>query len=240
MTFHSADDCNSVKFDARRTERSEGIVVFSVLNASVCGGCAAEIPKDGFLRMEKDQPRCLECADLDHLVYLPGGDAALTRRSRKHSTLSAVVVRFSRSRKRYERQGILVELAALELAEQECLNDQEQRARARERASVARGHADAEYVRSFAGQIGERYPGCPATEAETIAQHACQKYSGRVGRSAAARELDAAAIAMAVTAHVRHRHSEYDELLAKGWDRDEARTAVAAAVQGLLERWSGK
>jgi hypothetical protein len=35
----------------------------------------------------------------------------------------AVVVRFSRSRKRYERQGILVERAALERAGQECAED---------------------------------------------------------------------------------------------------------------------
>jgi hypothetical protein len=34
-----------------------------------------------------------------------------------------VVVRFSRARKRYERQGILVEEAALEQAEAQCLDD---------------------------------------------------------------------------------------------------------------------
>lgn len=221
-----------------RPEGADGIVVFSILNASVCGGCGEEIPKGGFLRMEKEQPLCLGCADLDHLVYLPGGDAALTRRSRKHSTLSAVVVRFSRARKRYERQGLLVELAALELAEQECLNDQEQRARVRERAGVARERADAEYVRAFAEQIRARHPECPAAEADAIARHACQKYSGRVGRSAAARQLDPAAIAMAVAAHVRHRHSEYDKLLAQGWNRGDARQAVAGEVQAVLERWS--
>jgi hypothetical protein len=47
-------------------------------------------------------------------VFLPAGDAALSRRARKASTLSAVVVRFSRPRKRYERQGILVEPKARE------------------------------------------------------------------------------------------------------------------------------
>ena len=41
---------------------------------------------------------CSECADLDHLTYLARGDAALTRRVRKHSGLSVAVVRFSRSR----------------------------------------------------------------------------------------------------------------------------------------------
>ncbi len=67
--------------------------------------------------MEGERPLCLTCADLDHLVYLPRGDTALTRRARKHSALSAVVVRFSRARKRYERQGVLVEESALEQAE---------------------------------------------------------------------------------------------------------------------------
>jgi hypothetical protein len=51
---------------------------------------------------------------LGQLVYVPSGDAALTRRARMHSPLSAVVVRFSRARKRYERQGILVSEVALE------------------------------------------------------------------------------------------------------------------------------
>jgi hypothetical protein len=61
------------------------------------------------LMMEGPGPICLTCADLDHLAFLPAGDATLTRRAKKASMLSAVVVRFSRTRKRYERQGILVE-----------------------------------------------------------------------------------------------------------------------------------
>lgn len=56
--------------------------------------------------VEKGQPLCLACADLDHLVFLPSGDGTLSRRARKQSALSAVVVRFSRARKRYERQGV--------------------------------------------------------------------------------------------------------------------------------------
>ena len=92
------------------------IVVFSILKPSACAECGEELWKGSFLRMEKGKPLCLECADLDHLVFLPRGDVALTRRSRKYSILSAVVVRFSRSRKRYERQGLLVESGALERA----------------------------------------------------------------------------------------------------------------------------
>jgi hypothetical protein len=225
---------------AGKRKRDDGIVVFSILKASVCSACGTEIPARGLLRMEKHQPVCLECADLDHLVLVPSGDSALTRRSLRHSTLSAVVVRFSRTRKRYERQGVLVEQAALERAEQECLDDEGRREWARERAAVARTRADADYIRAFAEQILARYPGCPGAEADSIAQHACQKYSGRVGRSAAARQFDSTAIDLAVTAHVRHVHSHYDKLLAQGWDRREGRDAVAGIVQDVLRRWMSR
>jgi hypothetical protein len=67
--------------------------------------------------MEDAGPMCMSCADLAHLVLLPSGDAALTRRARKHSRLSAVLVRVSRARKRYERQGVVVEDSAIEQAE---------------------------------------------------------------------------------------------------------------------------
>ena len=88
-----------------------------------------------------DTERAWRTADLDHLVFLAAGDAALTRRAKKASTLSAVVVRWSRTRKRYERQGILIEEAALEAAEQACLADEDARMRRRERDRVPRDEA---------------------------------------------------------------------------------------------------
>lgn len=100
---------------AERQGRAPALVVISPLRDWTCTGCGGT---GGLLLMEEQGPLCMECAGLDHLVYLPSGDAALTRRARSESTVSAVVVRFSRSRKRYERQGILVEEAALERAEQ--------------------------------------------------------------------------------------------------------------------------
>ena len=136
----------------------------------------------------------MSCADLDHLVFLGRGDAALTRRASRHSTLRAVVVRFSRSRKRYERQGMLVEEQALARAERECLSDAEARRLARERAAEHRQELDMEYVRAFAHRVGELFPGCPPDEQRVVAEHACQKYSGRVGRTAAAKELDPKAV----------------------------------------------
>jgi hypothetical protein len=219
------------------TEVNDEIVVFSILKPSACAECGEELWKGSFLRMEKGKPLCLECADLDHLVYLPRGDVALTRRSRKYSTLSAVVVRFSRSRKRYERQGLLVESAALERAEEECLDDEAKRRIAREKAAVAREQADHQYVAQFADSIRSRYPDCPPGEVEAVAKHTCEKYSGRVGRSAAAKSFDATAIDLAVKARIRHMHTEYDRLLSRGWERSEARSAVSDRVAEIMERW---
>jgi hypothetical protein len=187
--------------------------------------------------MEAERPLCLGCADLDHLVFLARGDAALTRRANRNSTLRAVVVRFSRTRKRYERQGVLVEESALTRAEQECLSDAEARHLARERAAERRQELDAEYVEKFARRVGDLFPRCPGDEQRAIAEHACQKYSGRVGRSAAAKELETSAVELAVRAHVRHAHTRYDELLSRGVTRGEARGLVAGVVAKRLEQW---
>jgi hypothetical protein len=216
---------------------SRDIVVFSILRDSVCAECQEEIGKGRFLRMEGERPLCLACADLDHLVFLPRGDTALTRRASKYSTLRPVVVRFSRSRGRYERQGILVEEAALERAERECLTDADARQRARERAAERREETDEHHVGEFAERVGKSFPGCPEPERRAIADHACRKYSGRVGRSAAARRFDGKAIDLAVRAHVRHGHTSYDALLARGVDRGEARASVRVAVDKVMERW---
>jgi hypothetical protein len=170
-------------------------------------------------------------------VFLPAGEAALTRRARKHSTLSAVVLQWSRARKRYERQGLLVEPAALDQAEQECLADSEARARRQEREAAGRAELDRQYVEQFARRVRELFPGCPAGREVAIAEHACLKYSDRVGRSAAAKSLEESAVRLAVIAHIRHAETDYDALLASGYDRREARSAVEAAVSQVLGRW---
>ncbi len=229
---------------AARTEQGAGdsshrdeIVVFWLVRDSTCAECGQELGKGRFLRMEAERPLCLACADLDHLVFLGRGDAALTRRASRYSALRAVVVRFSRSRKRYERQGVLVEETALGRAEEECLSDAEQRRLARERAAERRQELDAEYVKAFAERVGTLFPGCPVEEQHAIAEHACRKYSGRVGRSAVAKELEPKAIELAVRAHIRHVHTRYDALLGRGMSRHDAREAVADITARQLDRW---
>ena len=170
--------------------RNQELVVFWIIRDSACAECGAELGKGQFLRMEKDRPLCLSCADLDHLVFLPRGDSALTRRARKYSTLSPVVLRFSRPRKQYEREGVLVEEEALARAEQECVDDAEPRKLARARAAERRERMDEQYGRTFGEHVKRVFPSCPTRERDTIAEHACQKHSGRIGRSQAARQFD--------------------------------------------------
>lgn len=111
--------------------------------------------------MEDSGPLCLTCADLGHLVFLPAGDAALSRRAKKASGLSA----------------------------------------------------------------------------ETIARHAGARGSGRVGRTAAGRALDEAAVTGAVVASVRHENTRYDELLMSGAVRAEARERVRPDIDRILDVW---
>jgi hypothetical protein len=97
---------------AQRQSAPPDLVVIQPLKDFTCAECGDK--SEDLLIMDDSGPVCMSCADLDHLMFLPAGDAALTRRAKKGSRLSAVVVRWSRTRKRYERQGILVEESALE------------------------------------------------------------------------------------------------------------------------------
>jgi len=219
------------------TESPE-LKVFISSRESTCGECLAELARHAWIWLAGDRGAlCLTCADLDHLVFLPPGSAALTRRARRYSTLSAVVLKWSTARRRYERQGLLVEVAALERAEAECLAGADVRARRRERDAVRRAKLDAAHVARFAERVRELFPRCPEGREQEIAEHACLKYSGRIGRSAAGKSFDDEAIGLAVQAHVRHRETPYDGLQAKGVDRLDARAAVRGGVERVLERW---
>ena len=115
-------------------KKPKELLVFIVRRDTECGECGGELPSGSVITLEEGRGAlCLSCADLDHLEYLPAGDAALTRRARKHSRLTAIVLEWSRTRKRYERQGILVGREAIEQAETECSDDAGRRERRRVR-----------------------------------------------------------------------------------------------------------
>lgn len=217
---------------ASQPARPRELVVILPLKDWTCASCGGT---GDYLLMEDAGPLCMDCADLGHLEFLPSGDAALTRRSKMASRLSAVVVRWSRARKRYERQGILAEPEAIERAERECLSDAESRARRRERDKLRRADEDVQFVGQLTAAIEEAFPGCPRPE--DVARHAAVRGSGRVGRSAAGRRLDPDAVRLAVAASVRHVDTEYDELLMSGMDRELARERVRGQVDKTLDEW---
>jgi hypothetical protein len=220
--------------DTPRSGRSSDVEVIVPYRDRVCSECGDTCDmfhKGGAGLL------CLACSDLDHLVFLPPGNAALTRRSRKASSLSAIVLRWSRSRNRYERQGVLVEEAALRIAEQQCMSDGDARIRRRERDEIRRAALDKRLQASMAKEINRLFPGCPAGRAQAIAEHAATRGSGRIGRSASGRALNQEALVLAVGASVRHQDTDYDELLMKGLPREVARQRVRSTVDRVLEAW---
>jgi len=214
------------------------IKVFISHRDSKCDECGDELGRSAWITLQQEKGAvCLACSDLDHLVFLPTGNAALTRRARKHSTLSAVVLKFSRAHGRYERQGLLVEEEGLQKAEAECLADADARERRRGREVERRAELDQQYIRAFATRVRKLFPHCPPQRELEIAEHACRKYSGRVGRSAAAKNFDEAAVRHSVIAHIRHRETNYDQLLAQGYDRHDARALARSHIDEILTRW---
>jgi hypothetical protein len=108
---------NKRKRLAEKASREPELVVISPINETwKCYRCGSA---GDLLIMEDPGPSCLRCAGLDDLEFLPAGDALLTRRVKARSAKHAVVVRFSKSRQCYERQGLLVEPRALMEAQRE-------------------------------------------------------------------------------------------------------------------------
>jgi hypothetical protein len=66
------------------------LVVVQPVRDWTCVGCGGT---GDLLIMDDAGPLCLACADMDHLVFLPSGEAALTRRAKKASGLMSGVSR---------------------------------------------------------------------------------------------------------------------------------------------------
>ena len=212
-------------------------VVFIVRRDTKCNQCNEELGSGRFVCLTGSKALCLKCAGLDHLEFLASGDTAVTRRATKYSSQHVVVMKRSAARKRSERQGILAEPEAIRRAEEESAADAVKQAERQKREAKRREAADSTYIVEFCEAIARLYPGCPEATAAEIAFHACEKYSGRVGRSAAAKQFDETAIRLAVEAHVRHCFTEYDSILAECDDKQEARRQVKGRIYEMLAEW---
>jgi hypothetical protein len=222
----------------KKLNKPPDLIVFIMkTDSAACCECGAKLSRGNMIFQDRHDILCLQCADLDHLEFLPGGNAAMSRRSKKYSPLSAIVVKFNRRSRRYERRGILVTAAAIQKAETECLSDAEQRETNRIRNALRTKQEDKKLIKDMTGIICSQFPGCPPEEAEQIAAHTAQRGSGRVGRSAAGRSLQQEAIHLAVIAYIRHNHTNYDQLLMSGIARDDARRIIAGKITEQLSLW---
>ncbi len=218
-------------------KNSEDIVVFMIRRDTQCAKCRKEMFDGNLLTLRDEQPLCMTCAGLDDLTFLTSGDPAVTRRAGKHSSRKAVVVRWARARKRYERQGTLVEEAAIDRAREESAADAAVREAKNKKAAAKREIEDKQYLLTFTAELRRLFPGCPPEEVAEITRHACEKYSGRVGRSASAKELDPEKIRLAVIAHVRHAHTGYDRFFDINVPKRDARRMVQAKIERMLAKW---
>ena len=222
----------------KQTKRqSTDRIAFILRRDTECDRCGGERGKGNFICLTGGQTLCLKCVGLAHLRFLPSGDAAVTRRATKYSSQHVVVMKKSAARKRSERRGILAESVAIRRAKEESAADAEKRARRRKKAAKQQEKVDQAYVTQFARAIRKQYLGCPDEDCEEIAVHACEKYSGRVGRSAAAKEFDSTAIRLAVVAHIRHKYTDYDRLLSQHDDKQLARREVNGQIKAILDEW---
>ena len=191
-----------------------------------CASCAAQSERGDLLTMDDAGPLCMDCATLGTWSSCPAATPRSTRRAKRGSRLSAVVVQWSRARHRYERHGILAEEDAIAAAERARPADSDARARRRERDAERRVAEDQHLVADFAAAIRLQFPGCSAERAERIARHAGTRSSGRIGRTSAGRAMSPDAVKLAVIASVRHEDTGYEELLMQGVGRAEARDLV--------------
>ena len=134
-------------------QKFKELLVYIIRRDSKCEECGEELMHGSFLYLEKGKPLCLACADLDHLEFLPRGDMALTLRAKKHSKIYAIVLQWSRTRKRHERQGLLVEHIAIEQAMRECLSDEKLREERRKR-EIKKGW---NWMKSMSKNLGLRF-----------------------------------------------------------------------------------
>lgn len=219
--------------------RSMAEVFYAFLQGE-CSDCSRPVQEGELITLEANKCRCLPCSGLQGLEFLPSGDIALTNAAQRFSDRKAVVFKVNRSKRRKERLGVLVSASAIEAAQQKCEADATKRDKQRARSAIQRENQQLKYLDAFAGKVRSMYPRAPEGTERKIAERACETGSGRVGRTATAKQLSAGAIGLAVIAYVRHNHTNYDELLSQGYPRDLARDQVRSKIDEVLSTWCPK
>ncbi|KAI5306712.1 hypothetical protein KEM56_007483 [Ascosphaera pollenicola] len=98
---------------------------------------------------------------------------------------------------------------------------------------------DTQDTERYQSQLLKGYPNIPTRDVLRILSHAFLKGSRRVGRSTTVRGGEETKLRLAVEAHIRHVHTDYESLLRSGVARWKARERVGSAVRRLRDEWAG-
>ncbi|KAK8137323.1 hypothetical protein PG984_005263 [Apiospora sp. TS-2023a] len=115
---------------------------------------------------------------------------------------------------------------------------QDERASRADRTSAVQKR-DAAMEKQFREAILDQFPKTPAASVPLVVKRAMLKGSRRVGRTG---KLDIETKAkLAVRAHIRHTHTDYDGMLkAKTHTKNQARDVVLAKIDEVAKSWGGK
>lgn len=94
---------------------------------------------------------------------------------------------------------------------------------------------DLSLIETAATELDKQFPDLPEKEKAVVLKHGFRKHSGRVGRTSTLSMPRK--ILLAVIAHVRHRHTQYDDLLTRGVDRTDARKAANRKIGSIMRGW---
>jgi hypothetical protein len=97
--------------------------VFALIRASRCFNCDRKLEPGVIVKLKNDRDErevlCQACSGLQAFAVVAAGNAQVTRLAKKYSPTRYLVMKWSELWKCYERQGLLVERAAVEKIEAE-------------------------------------------------------------------------------------------------------------------------
>lgn len=163
-------------------------------------------------------------------VFVPKGDVYITKNCRKetHAAGQAVYVVVNKRRKPI---GLRCPASIVK-----AVHESDQATTAKRAEAVQK--RDAAIEGDFEQALKRLFPNIPKESIPRTVSHAVKKRSRRVGRSGTVQLDDK--VKLAVRAHIRHEHTEYEQLLRQGKSREEARRQVWSKLNEIARLWGGQ
>ncbi|OTA77268.1 hypothetical protein M434DRAFT_63888, partial [Hypoxylon sp. CO27-5] len=162
--------------------------------------------------------------------FLPKGDPHKTLNCRKKARAEGHIVYVVHNPK-HQQIGIRIPAAIHDRVQEKSEPTQQSQAKAVQRK-------DKKMEAEFRGSVRSQFPQIPASDLERVVKHTLTKNSGRVGRTTKLPLNQKAELA--VCAHIRHRHTDYENLLANKVPRNDAREQIFEKVKKVAKEWGGK